>query len=161
MLFFNRKPVKACGLILVHYSDEPYFLLQKKKNRYEDFGGRVDPSDQTVFDTITREATEESNGQLDRESLLQRLFTSTVFYYHQQANYLYAILPATAEEASLIDSDFGSIEAHDQIERQVSWVPLSQLSPDKIHPRLLGSIMVKNESKSKSVKKQSYKIIRY
>lgn len=143
VLFFGKKPVKACGIILVHHSEEPYFLLQKRGKYYEDFGGRIEPTDRTVFDTMIREAQEESNYRFDPVSLYQRLCATPFFYYHKKANYLYAVLHATDEEVCLSDGDFGQKETYQNIERQVTWVPTSQLVIGNVHPRLLTSALIR------------------
>lgn len=136
ILFHQSKPVKACGIIIVQYAEEPYFLLQKRGKLYEDFGGKVEWSDQSVFDTMVREALEESNHRFDASSLYQRLLTTPFFYYHKKANYLYAVIQATEEEVYLIDQDFGEVENHQQVERSVAWIPMSQISFGNVHPRL-------------------------
>lgn len=138
--YYKGLPVKACGLILINYqAEEPYYLLQKKGNVYEDFGGRIDHKlDTDIFDTMTREAYEESNGIFDRKSLKERLLNSPYFYYNSHSNYLLAILPSTFDETLLTSNDFGIKEVNDKqiIKRSVVWVPVSCFKKKQIHPRL-------------------------
>ena len=61
----NRCEIRAGGIIFYKHTrdmNEPEFLMIKNWDRYEDFGGRTDVIDNTIEDTICREADEESNG---------------------------------------------------------------------------------------------------
>lgn len=155
-LFFNNDPecpVKAAGLILTRKQQgcpHEYLLQIRKyandKNRprwlpllgqndgfydvLEDFGGKIEDSDQTVEDIIVREASEESNGQFDMHSLRERLALPSARYcYNKDCKYLFVLLPASETESILTGEEFGERENHVSyvIQRTVRWMTIQEV----------------------------------
>jgi hypothetical protein len=132
--------IKAAGLILAkHVEGELYLLLQNRLRKgrmvYEDFGGRMEESDASPLETILREASEESNGLLNCESLKQRIDAGYYSeFYHQKGKYLFLVVLATEEEKQI--KDFGKKELYSKIERHVQWIKSSDLRKEILCERL-------------------------
>ena len=132
--------IRAAGLILAkHVEGELYLLLQYRKRRgcfvYEDFGGKVDRSDVSPIDTLLREAVEESNGMLDRDSLQQRIDSGCYSeFYNHKGKYLFLVILATEKEQQILD--FGEEETYSEIKRKVTWVNIDDLKKEDLCGRL-------------------------
>jgi hypothetical protein len=112
-------------------------LLSLKQNRYEDIGGKTDPVDQSIYDTISREVHEETNGLITSyhvQKQLQVKHNSSHFIIH--GKYLLYIIQANSFERNVTSSDFGETELLYDIPRTMHWVPIKQLSLICLHPRL-------------------------
>jgi 8-oxo-dGTP pyrophosphatase MutT (NUDIX family) len=135
---FQGKHVFAAGVILSRLiNGRIELLLQEKKGGFQDLGGKVDECDATVLDTITREASEETNGLLDKEDLKSRLSIEEKYYYYiPHSKYLFTVLIATEKEAALEAEAFGSKEEGQGHERRILWVPIAELSSENLFCRL-------------------------
>jgi 8-oxo-dGTP pyrophosphatase MutT (NUDIX family) len=135
---FQGKPVFAAGVILSKFVDgQLQLLLQEKKGGFQDLGGKVEVGDTTVLDTIAREASEETNGLLDKEDLKSRLSTDEKeYYYVAHSKYLFTILPATEKESVLEEGAFGSKEEGQGYERLIKWIPAADLKIENMFCRL-------------------------
>lgn len=130
----TNKPIRAAGVLLYKVLNGcTYYLMQvvtkQKKGQlctsYEDFGGKVEPTDSTWKDILLREAVEESNGVLNREELEDRLENeNTKLFYHERSKYLFAMIEANQRESALQGFEFGDTEIDNgyEIKRVVKWL---------------------------------------
>jgi hypothetical protein len=125
--YFNddkEKPITAGGVILYKIeNDKIYLLLIDSRGNYEDFGGRSDDTDETIFDVVSREAHEESNYILNKDTIKERLMTAKSAYT-SHSKYIIYVINANNEESKLTSKIFGEKEIHDNIPRKVKWVPM-------------------------------------
>lgn len=121
----EEKPVGAGGVILYRFINgiNMELLLVESRGNYEDFGGCVDDEDDTIIDTVAREAYEESNKLLKIKSIKKRL-NDAQFAYSERSKYVVYVICANEREEQLNSDDFGDIEIHDNISRKVKWIPL-------------------------------------
>jgi hypothetical protein len=141
--------IRAGGILFVKHQDTTAststtsststieVLLSLKQNRYEDIGGKTDPVDQSIYDTISREVQEETNGLITSyhvQKQLQVKHNSSHFIIH--GKYLLYIIQANSFERNVTSSDFGETELLYDIPRTMHWVPIKQLSFICLHPRL-------------------------
>ncbi len=132
--------IRAGGLILYRQEDdenEPKVLMIKAWGKYEDFGGKTDIVDESIEETICREADEESNGILPMNEMLDLIKNEEPVYYHKSKYMVYIV----KTNKSYKSEDFGDWEIHDGIPRTVEWIKLSQLLDkkfikDNLHIRL-------------------------
>jgi 8-oxo-dGTP pyrophosphatase MutT (NUDIX family) len=131
------KPIRAAGIILYKIiNNDVELLLIKCKERYEDFGGKVDNNDENVYETISREAAEESNYKLDRESIKERLENNNPIYV-EHGKYLLYIIEANEDEKLLLSNDFGDKETYENVDRTVEWLSKDKYLNDvTLNPRL-------------------------
>ena len=84
-------------------------MLIKSRGKYEDIGGRVDKQDKTIYDTVLREANEETNGVLNNISIFDRIKDSN-YIYNAKSKYALFIIEATDAECKLESEIFGDKE---------------------------------------------------
>lgn len=118
-------PIMAGGIVLYKIeNDNVYLLLIEKNGMYEDLGGKSDTSDGTFDDIVCREVFEESNYLISKESIKERLCSSSHFY-NFQSKYITYIVQANEQESNFKSEDFGDKEIHENIPRKIKWVPLN------------------------------------
>lgn len=120
----DNRLVYACGVILYRVQHNRIeMLLIKGKTYLEDLGGKIDASDTDIYETVIREAYEESNGliKITRERLLD-----TKPIYTPASKYMIYIIRATNEEEQLVQEQFGTYELHDKIDREIDWFTLDR-----------------------------------
>lgn len=137
------KPCMAGGVMFYRYTDEcdMEFLMINVRNRYEDFGGKTDPRDTSIIDTIIREVDEESNGIFPKEFTRPKLQGHGL--YLPDGKYLLYYV----EIYERYDTEcFGTMEATEKINRIVEWVPLKSLLSGEVrlHPRLQKNAFLTN-----------------
>lgn len=147
-------PVKAAGLLLRRWRNgQAEYMIQERRylndgytkpswipkqvwhhlshfTLFEDFGGKVESCDTSIFDIMVRECQEESNGVLNPMTIRERLNSRHArFFYSRRSQYVLAILPATPDETHLSTDDFGACEEHLRyhIERRVKWMSAKEL----------------------------------
>lgn len=135
-----NKPIRAAGVLLYKVLNGcTYYLMQivtkHKKGQlctsYEDFGGKIEPSDSTWKDILLREAVEESNGVLNRDELEIRLQSENAkIFYHERSKYLFAVIEANPRESALQGFEFGDTEVDNgyEIKRVVKWLNANDVS---------------------------------
>lgn len=111
------------------------FLLINSKNMIEDFGGGIDESDEDIYDTVAREAYEESNGLLHKKTIRNRLLNAP-FVYTPKSKYILFIIKATKRESNLTSEEFGDTEFHDNIKRYVKWISYKKFMTQSIISKL-------------------------
>jgi 8-oxo-dGTP pyrophosphatase MutT (NUDIX family) len=126
----DDKKIYAGGVLIYRkiYNSETIidieFLMIRNRNRYEDFGGRVDKDDKDIYDTVAREVYEESNSIISKKSVLKRIKKITPVYV-EYSKYVLFIIEATDKEKDFLPEIFGNREYHDDIERTVEWISLN------------------------------------
>lgn len=127
IFYFNndeRLKILAGGIILYRMKkNDIELLLIDSHGNFEDLGGKSEKDDEEIYDMIAREAHEESNYLLDKESIKSRLKESYCSYI-THSKYIVYLVEATKEEAELTTEKFGEKEIHTDIQRQIRWIPL-------------------------------------
>ena len=152
----NNNIVKAGGILLYRKTeDDIYLLLIKSRGKYEDIGGRVDKQDKTIYDTVMREANEETNGVLDNISIFDRIKDSD-YIYNAKSKYALFIIEATDTECKLESEIFGDKEIHDNITRKILWVPINNfikcIKSNEVNYRLINRDILRAIHKLKDKK---------
>jgi 8-oxo-dGTP pyrophosphatase MutT (NUDIX family) len=121
------KTISACGCLFYKIVDGHLSLLlirytgSSGRHELDDFGGKIDVTDQSVYETVLREVGEETNHVIDCGYLKHRLENGPyrVFYTPQSKYYLF-VMPVNADffpDTTL----FGTEEQHDHLPRVVAW----------------------------------------
>jgi len=149
-----KKPISAAGVLLLKNNNE--ILMQKipKEDSYilSDFGGKVDLTDVTVIETISRELSEEINcgifsketkKYLNQLTLMEMIEENTIFKsYAPNCKYLTLFVKFDENLYSLDMKKIGTKEEHDGIEREVQWIKSEDFIEahfnHNLHPRLWG-----------------------
>ena len=120
----ETKPIMAGGMTMYKIENKAiYLLLVEKLGELEDLGGKTDTKDNTIYDTVSREVFEESNGVFDKNDIKNRL-PKAKYTYNQNSKYIIYIVQANDKEAKLTSDKFGDIESHNNKQRQIKWVSL-------------------------------------
>lgn len=118
--------VSACGclfykfvnnklkLLLIKYEDSNWPLL-------DDFGGQIDECDNTVFDAICRETSEETNNVLTKEYLSDWIENGDYKTFYNKISKYYLLLIESNENFYDDTSIFGTTEQTENIKRQIKW----------------------------------------
>jgi hypothetical protein len=133
----KEKPITAGGVILYRFvKNNMELLLADSRGAYEDLGGCVDDNDKNIYETVSREAYEESNKLLSKTKIKNRLKDAPSMYA-PRSKYVVYIIEANGDEAMLKCADFGEKELHDDIFRKIRWIPLDTfLLPETIKHKL-------------------------
>jgi len=121
---FYKVEENKVQLMLISYTDPDWQLL-------DDFGGKVEESDKSVYETIARETYEESNGVIKKYDVLLMLLQCKArrFYTHRSKYLCYAIkvdesfYPDTAIGDSELDMNLKKTEWN----RNVNWYNYSDI----------------------------------
>jgi len=118
----SNREICAGGVILYKKIDSDiHLLLINSRGGYEDFGGGIDANDNDIYETVAREAEEESNGLLKKADIMKRL-VKTHYMYNARSKYVVFFIKATDNEKTMTSEMFGSTELHDDIPRTVEWL---------------------------------------
>jgi len=136
----QTKPIRAGGVLLFKYKKSNVELLMIKKTHqltYEDIGGKTSIYDNDIYETITREVSEETNNLINSNIIKKQIFSSKCVYM-PHAKYLLIIVKANHYERKLKEKDFGDKEINDDIDRTLEWVNLNDFLDNKlkVNPRL-------------------------
>lgn len=128
-LFYKKTEDGKIKLLLISYTDPSWPKL-------DDFGGRIDESDMSVFDTIKRETYEETNKVIDN-GIMDKFLISGRFepFYNLQSKY-YVIVIEVDNNFFPNTEIFGDFEETDKIKRIVKWYDYDDVK-DKLAFRLL------------------------
>ena len=93
----NLGEIRAGGLLFYRIKEkekEKEYLVIEENDRYSDLGGKTEMNDVDIFDTISREVEEESNGLFKKEEI-KAYILSRVYecIYYKTGKYLLYILP--------------------------------------------------------------------
>jgi hypothetical protein len=152
-IIHGTKEVVSAGIIF-YCSTTKKFLLQKKFHHkypeiwhYEDWGGKSSEDDQTIYDTATREAIEETNGIFDYNTLAGLLnHPKTKMFVNRGCKYAIFYAPLKYDDFKTIDEQIGAYEFTPggfKINRVAEWVDsefiinINNTNKQKIlHPRM-------------------------
>lgn len=131
------KPVTAGGVIIYKYvQNKMMVLIIEVEGKYEDIGGKIDPSDDDVFCAVAREVGEETNEMIKSEDIIDRLKLAQ-YIYVPKSKYVIYIVEATNNEKQLKKADFGDMENHDEISRTIGWIARDELmKPNNIRYKM-------------------------
>jgi ADP-ribose pyrophosphatase YjhB (NUDIX family) len=106
-------------------------LLIYKDNKYEDIGGKIDLTDDSIESAAAREVEEETNSVISSESIIERLNAAMSqpnrTIYVPNAKYLIFVVECTDDERVLKKDVFGEYEAHDKIKRSIGWISKDEI----------------------------------
>lgn len=143
--YIDGKEILAGGVIIYKFENNQIkLLLITKNNKLEDLGGKSDFKDNTYFDMIIREASEESNDKINTFSLYERLEASEHIIYIDVAKYILYFIEASGSEKNLISSDFNNYEIYGNIKRTINWVTSKDFFSSDVNIRL-NNDLVKNK----------------
>jgi len=127
----SDKSDKADRLDKSDMTEKMEILLIYKDNKYEDIGGKIDLTDDSIEDAAAREVEEETNSVISSESIIERLQTAMSqpnrTIYVPNAKYLIFIVECTDDERVLKKDVFGEYEAHDKIKRSIGWISKDEI----------------------------------
>ena len=134
---YHDTEIRAGGILFYRFTNKGQIevLLSNKNNRYEDIGGKTDSIDKTIFDTISREVHEETNGLFNSNVVANQL------YKHKEngvvnGKYLLFVIKANSYERKCTSEEFSDHETLYDIPRTMHWISLKCLSHIHLHPRL-------------------------
>ena len=112
---FYRIKSKKLQLLLIYYEDPNWPKL-------DDLGGQIDDSDDTIFDAIARETSEETNNVITKEYIMERFADKKDIeeFYNQQSKY-YVVLMKVKKTFHPDTEVFGNFEKTDKIKREIKW----------------------------------------
>ncbi len=135
--------ISACGCVLYkHINGEVHLLLVKYTNPkfplLDDLGGKIELTDESLFEAMAREVAEETN-QVISHAELQRLVISTdsIHHYYNHLCKYYATIVKVPEDYLADTSIFGSVETGNQIGRTLQWFRISDLSKRDLARRIV------------------------
>jgi hypothetical protein len=134
---YRDTEIRAGGILFYRFTNKGQVevLLSNKNNRYEDLGGKTDSIDKTIFDTISREVQEETNGLFNSKVVSSQLYNNKENGI-VNGKYLLFAIKANSYERKCHSEEFGDHETLYDIPRTMHWVSLSCLSHIHLHPRL-------------------------
>jgi len=137
------KPIRAGGVLLFNKKKLNVELLMIKKTHqliFEDIGGKTSSFDNNIYETISREVSEETNNLINSEIIKKQMQDGRCFYM-SHAKYLLITVKANSYERKLKGKDFGDKEIHDDIDRTFEWINLNDFLENKliVNPRLHSS----------------------
>lgn len=118
--------ISACGcLFYKELKNTKQLLLIKYEDpnwpKLDDFGGRIDDTDDSVFAGIIRETVEETNGVINEEYLSKIILDGKYkSFYNRQSKY-FMILVKVDDNFCLDTKLFGELEITDNIKRTIDW----------------------------------------
>lgn len=127
---FYRRVKGSIQLLLISYADPGW-------PRLDDFGGRVDESDESIADAISRETEEETNKVIDSNFMQDLLSDNSNYldFYNKESKY-YVVLIEVDESFHPDTKVFGDFENCDKISRTIDWHDYLTVKP-KLAMRLL------------------------
>ena len=156
----NDCQILAAGVLPYRYNkkihDYEFLMIKYFKNNipfYSDFGGCVDKNDIDINMTIAREADEESNGILSQNDVYENLYHG-IFLLNLKSKYLVVLCSIKYITKKKIKEEmFGNVEIHDNIERTVEWISLTQLMNNEFKNHLNFRLRFRDFFKELSEKK--------
>lgn len=123
--------ISACGSLIYKVEDNKVKLLLIKYTdikwpRLDDFGGKIDITDMSVFDAMSREVSEETNNIIKGDYLKILINKNTLTFYNKQSKY-YLWLIKIDNNQFQDTTVFGNIEFSDNIERNINWYDFDEI----------------------------------
>lgn len=136
-MYYNNVPCVSAGILFYRTNKEIEYLMLnvvKKREMYEDAGGKAEPTDKDIWETAVREADEELNGKITDGGDSKRFINTLPRYamINQKNKYVVFLVPYPLSYVP----DFGAYETQTCMRRNVEFVPGSALHRDNINPRL-------------------------
>lgn len=134
--------ISACGSLFYTIEDNKLKLLLINYTdinwpRLDDFGGKIDMTDMSVFDSMVREVSEETNNIITSDYLNMKINENTKTFYNKQSKYYVWLINVNNNEFQ-DTSIFGNIEISDNIERNIKWYDFNEIK-NKLAFRLLNN----------------------
>lgn len=117
--------ISACGCLFYKKQSRELLLISYKDPNwpnYDDLGGIIDEDDDTIYETITREVAEETNGVIG-EVYLRKIIQKKNHkqFYNKFCKYFFLVV--CVEEDFHTNTDiFGEYESTDNIYRTINWI---------------------------------------
>lgn len=134
-----KQPITAAGCLFYRVKSGKMEILlanYKKKEFLDDLGGKTDLEDTGIFDTISREVSEESNSLIDGSYIINAMILGkSKSFYHKSSKYLCLVI----EVSEHFHSDykvFGDYEHTEGYERTIEWYPMDRQTTSRLNPRL-------------------------
>lgn len=142
--FFLDDTTKICagGMLLYKIvNKELYLLMSFSNNYYEDIGGRIDITDDTIYDTVIREVREETNNIINLDIVE---LENTYYNYNKIGKYIIFLVKANDIQKKLNSSNFGNYEIHDNIKRTIEWINYNDIYDNKVNisPRVSKNFII-------------------
>lgn len=150
---YKNQDVKAGGILFfVRNRDKKFYLLRKHKN-WSDIGGKTEPTDNDILDTIVREVVEETNNVLldpshnkqQATDALRKLLDETPvldIFYNKGAKYVMLKVELPEHLYYMDNKRFGKTEETTSQDHYFSWINI--VARQKLHPRLRFHLNYKN-----------------
>lgn len=134
--------ISACGCLIYKIENNKVKLLliryfnQKKNNKLDDFGGKVDNIDNSAFETIARETSEETNDIITKKYVFDKIISNKYTSYYTRSAKYYFIAIQCDDDFCPNTKIFGKEEKHEKIPREIRWFDYV-INKKKIAKRLL------------------------
>lgn len=130
--------ISACGCLFYRKQTQELLLISyvdPNWPNYDDFGGTVDSDDESVYETIWRETSEETNDVI-RKTDIQKIIKSKNYtqFYNEFCKYFFIVVEVD-NNFHQNTKVFGDIEETDGIPRTINWVKYNKALP-KLATRL-------------------------
>ncbi len=129
-------PVSAGGvLIYKNVNNAMHLLLIDSRNVYEDIGGKIDETDEDIYNAIAREVEEETNNIIEKDKIIDRIKKAhklSQWVYVPKSKYVIFLVEATPTEQKLEKEKFGDTELHDNFPRTIGWISRENLMKPEI-----------------------------
>ena len=129
----NNYTICACGCLFVNKQSKKILLMQylDVETKLDDFGGKVDHQDRDKFETICREVSEESNGIINRQIILNLTRTNKCFGCYTESS-KYFFLTIEVDDTFYPDTSiFGNREIYENINRVINWHNINDVLRNK------------------------------
>ncbi len=140
-----KKTISACGCLFYKIDNNKVQLLLIKYDninfpKLDDFGGKIDMNDQTIFDAISREVSEETNKIINKD-LLELIILNNRninIFYNKKSKYYMKLIEV--DNSFYIDTHiFGEYEENNNINRTIKWYNYDKIK-EQLSLRLLNNI---------------------
>ena len=142
--YYKNQEVKAAGILFYVRNRESKFYLLRKHRNWSDIGGKTEPEDKNILDTILREVIEETNHVLldpahtkeQAMASLRKLLKDTdlEIFYNKGAKYLMLRVEVPEHLYYMDNKRFGNVEHTTSQAHHYSWIKF--VVRNKLHPRL-------------------------
>lgn len=141
--------VSAGAIFYTIFNGSFFFLMQKRRDRLEDFGGKSSPGDHSIEDVIIRETMEELNLTAPKElqpqdqpitkDFLSRALPTSHQYLLPKSKYVLCFVRLHSHKLFDLEQ-FGKAEynpdGEKMVDRELVWVNRDEVLKSTLHPRL-------------------------